>query len=50
MSPVAENALYCDFNDNPFADLFRKGMNISLSTDNPLQLHFTDEPLAEVCG
>jgi len=47
MSPVAENAVYSLFSDNAFPNLYRRGLNVSLSTDNPLQLHMTPEPLVE---
>jgi len=29
------------------ADYFKVGLNVSLSTDNPLQIHITSEPLLE---
>jgi AMP deaminase len=36
------------FSKNPFLDFFQKGLNVSLSTDDPLMLHITKEPLVEV--
>jgi len=47
MSPLAEDSLYCKYEDSPFTHYFKVGMNVSLSTDNPLQLHSTEEPLLE---
>ncbi|MGL4498233.1 MAG: hypothetical protein ACRCU2_04145, partial [Planktothrix sp.] len=32
---------------SPFPDFFGKGLRVTLSTDDPLQLHFTREPLME---
>jgi AMP deaminase len=29
--------------DNPFPDFFKYGMNVTLSTDDPLQFHSTAE-------
>ncbi|RKP26665.1 hypothetical protein SYNPS1DRAFT_3409, partial [Syncephalis pseudoplumigaleata] len=47
MSPLSNNALFLDFDRNPFITFFQRGMNVSLSTDDPLQFHFTKEPLIE---
>ena len=35
------------YNKNPFPEFFRKGLNVSLSTDDPLMFHMTKEPLLE---
>jgi len=32
---------------NPFPLYFKRGLNVSLSTDDPLQFHHTHEPLLE---
>ena len=32
---------------NPFYRLFKVGLNITLSTDDPLILHLTEDPLLE---
>jgi hypothetical protein len=32
---------------NPFPKYFYQGLNVSLSTDDPLMLHYTKEPLIE---
>ncbi|KAL1955727.1 hypothetical protein VTO42DRAFT_8125 [Malbranchea cinnamomea] len=47
MSPLSNNALFLTYDKNPFANFFRKGLNVSLSTDDPLQFAFTREPLIE---
>jgi len=41
MSPLSNNALFLSYERNPFPDFFKIGLNISLSTDDPLQMHFT---------
>lgn len=41
MSPLSNNALFLAYERNPFPDFFKIGLNISLSTDDPLQMHFT---------
>ncbi|MDP2438593.1 MAG: hypothetical protein Q8P67_22860 [archaeon] len=46
-SPIAENGLYLSLENHPFIDYFRRGLSVSLCTDNPLQHHFTEEPLIE---
>lgn len=47
MSPLSNNALFLTFERNPFPVYFRRGLNISLSSDDPLQFAFTKEPLIE---
>ncbi len=47
MSPLSNNKLFLDYNKNPFPKYFCQGMNVSLSTDDPLMLHFTKDPLLE---
>ncbi|KAF9929364.1 AMP deaminase [Linnemannia zychae] len=47
MSPLSNNALFLDYERNPFLKFFQRGLNVSLSTDDPLQFHFTKEPLIE---
>jgi len=47
MSPLSNNSLFLDYNKNPFPDFFSKGLKVTLSTDDPLQIHFTKEPLVE---
>ncbi|XP_049566147.1 AMP deaminase 1 isoform X2 [Orcinus orca] len=47
MSPLSNNSLFLEYAKNPFLDFFQKGLMISLSTDDPMQFHFTKEPLME---
>lgn len=47
MSPLSNNSLFLDYHRNPFLMFFQRGLNISLSTDDPLQIHLTKEPLVE---
>ena len=47
MSPLSNNALFLTYERNPFPQFFRRGLNVSLSTDDPLQFAFTKEPLIE---
>ncbi|KAF9465293.1 hypothetical protein BDZ94DRAFT_1254187 [Collybia nuda] len=47
MSPLSNNALFLTYERNPLPDFFQTGLNVSLSTDDPLQFHFTKEPLLE---
>ncbi|KAL5334945.1 hypothetical protein BJX70DRAFT_391035 [Aspergillus crustosus] len=47
MSPLSNNALFLTYDKNPCAHFFKRGLNISLSTDDPLQFAFTKEPLIE---
>jgi AMP deaminase len=39
MSPLSNNALFLAIADNPFPLFFRRGLNVSLSTDDPLIFH-----------
>ena len=41
MSPLSNNALFLTYERNPLPDFFKVGLNVSLSTDDPLQFHFT---------
>ncbi|KAF5940980.1 hypothetical protein HYC85_022147 [Camellia sinensis] len=47
MSPLSNNSLFLDYHRNPFPMFFSRGLNVSLSTDDPLQIHLTKEPLVE---
>eukprot|EP00828_Plagiopyla_frontata_P048071 TRINITY_DN909_c0_g1_i3.p3 TRINITY_DN909_c0_g1~~TRINITY_DN909_c0_g1_i3.p3 ORF type:complete len:154 (+),score=26.79 TRINITY_DN909_c0_g1_i3:388-849(+) len=47
VSPISNNKLFLKYNENPFPAFFAKGLNVSLSTDDPLILHLTKEPLLE---
>ena len=41
MSPLSNNALFLTYERNPLPDFFKTGLNVSLSSDDPLQFHFT---------
>jgi AMP deaminase len=41
MSPLSNNALFLTYERNPLPDFFKIGLKVSLSTDDPLQFHFT---------
>ncbi|BFZ25962.1 hypothetical protein BsWGS_29000 [Bradybaena similaris] len=47
MSPLSNNSLFLNYHRNPLPEYFSRGLNVSLSTDDPLQFHFTKEPLME---
>ncbi|MEW5306281.1 MAG: hypothetical protein WDW36_008755 [Sanguina aurantia] len=47
MSPLSNNSLFLDYHRNPFPTFFARGLSVSLSTDDPLQIHLTKEPLVE---
>jgi AMP deaminase len=47
MSPLSNNSLFLDYHRNPLPTFFLRGLNVSLSTDDPLQIHLTKEPLVE---
>ncbi|EKX33373.1 hypothetical protein GUITHDRAFT_90761 [Guillardia theta CCMP2712] len=50
VSPMSNNALFLQYDRNPFDIYFKRGLNVSLSTDDPLQFHMTKEPLLEEYG
>ncbi|XP_036007158.1 AMP deaminase 2 isoform X2 [Fundulus heteroclitus] len=47
MSPLSNNSLFLSYHRNPLMEYLSRGLMISLSTDDPLQFHFTKEPLME---
>eukprot|EP01026_Neomeris_dumetosa_P012887 TRINITY_DN14480_c0_g1_i2.p1 TRINITY_DN14480_c0_g1~~TRINITY_DN14480_c0_g1_i2.p1 ORF type:complete len:366 (-),score=31.74 TRINITY_DN14480_c0_g1_i2:418-1515(-) len=47
MSPLSNNSLFLDYHRNPFPQFFARGLSTSLSSDDPLQIHLTREPLVE---
>lgn len=47
MSPCSNNQLFLAYEKNPFPIYFARGLNVSLSTDDPLMFHQTKEPLME---
>ena len=38
MSPLSNNSLFLDYHKNPFPAFFARGLSLSLSTDDPLQV------------
>ena len=38
MSPLSNNSLFLDYHKNPFPAFFARGLSVSLSTDDPLQV------------
>ncbi len=36
VSPLSNNSLFLDYKRNPFPLMFKRGLNVSLSTDDPL--------------
>jgi AMP deaminase len=46
-SPLSNNFLFRKISDSPFLKFFRRGLNITLSTDDPLLFHMSDDPLLE---
>ena len=47
VSPLSNNSLFLDYKRNPFGEMFKRGLNVTLSTDDPLQFHYTQSPLLE---
>lgn len=47
MSPLSNNALFLTYDKNPLPSYFKRGLNVALSTDDPLQFSYTREPLIE---
>ncbi|KFM57087.1 AMP deaminase 2, partial [Stegodyphus mimosarum] len=47
MSPLSNNSLFLNYHRNPLPEYLSRGLIVSLSTDDPLQFHFTKEPLIE---
>uniref|UniRef100_A0A3P8TEI6 AMP deaminase n=1 Tax=Amphiprion percula TaxID=161767 RepID=A0A3P8TEI6_AMPPE len=47
MSPLSNNSLFLSYHRNPLMEYLSRGLMVSLSTDDPLQFHFTKEPLME---
>ncbi|KAL5967693.1 AMP deaminase 2 [Taenia solium] len=47
MSPLSNNSLFLEYPRNPLKDFLARGLHVTLSTDDPLQFHFTKEPLME---
>jgi len=47
VSPLSNKHLFLEMRNNPFYEFFERGLNVSLSTDDPLQFHTLNQPLLE---
>merc|ERR1712032_1114647 len=47
VSPLSNDILFVPLQESPFGDFFRRGLNVSLSSDDPLIIHLTDNALLE---
>jgi len=47
MSPLSNNSLFLEYAKSPLLEYLKKGLMVSLSTDDPMQFHYTKEPLME---
>ena len=47
VSPMSNNYLFLKISQSPFLKFFKSGLNVTLSTDDPLFFHLTDDPLLE---
>ena len=47
MSPLSNNLLFLEYDKNPFSSYFQRGLKVTLSTDDPLMIHYSKDPLIE---
>mmetsp|Transcript_5125 Transcript_5125/g.10335 ORF Transcript_5125/g.10335 Transcript_5125/m.10335 type:complete len:131 (-) Transcript_5125:486-878(-) len=47
VSPLSNNFLFRKIASNPLPKFFKRGMNVTLSTDDPLLFHMSDDALLE---
>ncbi|XP_025052501.1 AMP deaminase 3 isoform X5 [Alligator sinensis] len=47
MSPLSNNSLFLEYSKSPLREFLHKGLHVSLSTDDPMQFHYTKEALME---
>ncbi|KAH9261550.1 AMP deaminase [Batrachochytrium salamandrivorans] len=47
VSPLSNNSLFVAYESNPFPHFFSRGLFVTISTDDPLLLHLTKDPLVE---
>jgi len=47
LSPLSNNFLFRKIKSNPFPKLFKRGLNVTLSTDDPLLFHMSNDALLE---
>lgn len=48
MSPLSNNSLFLEYSKNPLREFLHKGLQVSLSTDDPMQFHYTKVICVEV--
>lgn len=41
MSPLSNNSLFLEYSQNPMPKFFARGLQVTLSTDDPLIFHYT---------
>ncbi|KAH8080393.1 adenosine-phosphate deaminase [Aureococcus anophagefferens] len=47
VSPISNSVLFLKYAQNPFPTLFKRGLCVELTTDDPLMFHTTPTPLLE---
>jgi len=47
IAPLSNHKLFVKYKNNPFKTFFARGLNVTLSTDDPLIFHLTDQSLLE---
>ncbi|GMH61624.1 hypothetical protein TrLO_g9918 [Triparma laevis f. longispina] len=47
VSPISNSVLFLKYRDNPFPSMFKRGLCVALTTDDPLMFHSTPTPLLE---
>jgi len=47
VSPISNSVLFLKYDRSPFPKFFKRGLCVTLTTDDPLMFHNTDSPLLE---
>eukprot|EP01083_Nonionella_stella_P033266 91079_1 len=47
VAPLSNNILFEEYHKNPFPLFFERGLNVTLSSDDPLLIHYTKDALLE---
>uniref|UniRef100_A0A8C5G923 AMP deaminase n=1 Tax=Gouania willdenowi TaxID=441366 RepID=A0A8C5G923_GOUWI len=50
MSPLSNNSLFLQYSKNPLREFLQKGLCVSLSTDDPMQFHYTKVRITDKRG